>query len=224
MGWNMNSQPKVTSLQAYNMLLYRNVLHPEFFGIEGRRVIEHGDYEFEAWIFRGGHALRFQHQGVCLNEIVTDQMEHMPERGLVGTFPCAGERDHDQTFGDQLIYMTSIQTEVLTDHLYLGTHKEMLEHGRNLDGLMSMWIEDGGGGKPSLSLLDMQRFADQVHVQSYHLRSDCGLVLRTQTIFQVKDSKDAAPGAKKDRRDGKLEEAAERRSNGATKGRPSQPA
>ena len=44
----------------------RNALHPEFFGIEGRHRIEHGEYEFEAWIFRGGHALRFEHDGATL--------------------------------------------------------------------------------------------------------------------------------------------------------------
>lgn len=180
----MNPQPRVTSLQAYNMLVYRNALHPEFFGIEGRRRIDGLRYEFEAWIFRGGHALRFQHDGLCLTEIVGDQVENLPERGLVATFPCAGEKDHDATFGEKLVYMTSMQTEVLTDHLYLGTYREMLEHGRCTDGLMSMWQDEGG--KPNLSLLDMQRFNDQVHVQSYHLRSDCGLVLRTQSIFQVK--------------------------------------
>ena len=38
-----------------------------------------------------------------------------------------------------------------------------------------------------MSLVDVQRFADSVHVQGYHLRSDCGLVLRTQTIFQIKE-------------------------------------
>lgn len=181
----MSLQPKVTSLQAYNMLLFRTALHPEFFGIEGRRRIKHGPYEFEAWIFKGGHALRFQYDGVCLTEIVTDQIEHLPERGLVSTFPCAGERDHDATFGEQVLYMTSMQTEILTDHLYLGTYDEMVEHGREFDGLMSMW-SDRQGGKPNLSLVDMQRFSDQVHVQGYHLRNDCGLVLRTQTIFQIK--------------------------------------
>jgi hypothetical protein len=178
-------QPKVTSLQAYNMVLYRNVLHPEFFGIDGRRRIEHDEYEFEAWIFRGGHALRFQHDGLCLSEIVTDQVESLPERGLIATFPCAGERDHDTTFGERLVYLTSMQTEVLTDHLYMGTYNEMMEHGREVDGLLCVW-SDTEPTKPNMSLVDMQRFADQVHVQSYHLRSDCGLVLRTQTIFQVK--------------------------------------
>ncbi len=181
----MSFQPKVTSLQAYGMLLYRNALHPEFFGIEGRRRIEHGEYEFEAWIFRGGHALRFQHDGVCLTEIITDQSESLPERGLIATLPCAGEKDHDATFGDRLTYLTSIQTEILSDHLYLGTYKELIEHGQDADSLISIWPDQSS--KPNLSLLDMQRFNDQVHVQGYHLRSDCGLVLRTQTIMQVKE-------------------------------------
>ena len=180
----MSFQPKVTSLQAYSMLLYRNALHPEFFGIDGRRRIEHGEYEFEAWIFRGGHALRFQHDGVCVTEIITDQIETLPERGLLATFPCAGEKDHDASFGDHVVYMTSMQTEILSDHLYLGTYKEMVEHGRESDGLVSMWPDEAN--KPNLSLVDMQRFNDSVHVQGYHLRSDCGLVLRTQTIMQVK--------------------------------------
>ena len=181
----MSFQTKETSLQAYSMLLYRNALHPEFFGIEGRRRIEHGEYEFEGWIFRGGHALRFQLDGLCLTEIVIDQTESLPERGLAASFACAGEKDHDATFGDRLVYMTSMQTELLTDHLYLGTYAEMLEHGRECEGLMSIWSDESG--KPNLSLLDMQRFSDQVHVQGYHLRSDCSLVLRTQSIFQVKE-------------------------------------
>lgn len=181
----MSFQSKVSSLQAYNMLLYRNALHPEFFGIEGRRRIEHCEYEFEAWVFRGGHALRFEHDGLCLTEIISDQVEILPDRGQIAVFPCAGEKDHESTVGDHVVYVTSMQTEVLTDHLYLGTYNEMVEHGREFDGLMSVWTEEPHE-KPSLSLLDIQRFAEEVHVQSYHLRSDCGLVLRTQTIFKLK--------------------------------------
>ena len=117
--------------------------------------------------------------------VVSDDSNQLPERGLVSTLPCAGEKDHENTFGDNVVYVTSVQTEVLTDHLYLGTFNEMLEHGQELNALMSVWTEDVSD-KPSLSLLDMQRFADEVHVQSYHLRTDCGLVLRSQSIFQLK--------------------------------------
>lgn len=182
-GWTMNTASKTSSLQAYNMLLYRTALHPEFFGIEGRRKIEHAGYELEAWVFKGGHALRFQYDEVCLSEIVTDQLESLPDRGLVATLPCAGEKDHEADFNDKVLFLTSMQTETLSDHLYLGTYNEMLEHSRECNGLVSMWKDETG--RPNLSLVDMQRFADQVHIQGYHIRSDCGLVLRTQSIFQV---------------------------------------
>ena len=184
----MSLPAKSTSLQAYNMRLYRGVLHPEFFGIEGRYQIKYGEYDFEAWIFRGGHALRFQHEDISLSEIIYDDVESLPERGLVSTLPCAGEKDHEAKFGERMVYMTSMQTEVLSDHLYLGTYQEMIEHARNAQTLLSVWNDHIG--KPNMSLLDMQRHRDQMHVQSYHLRSDCGLVLRTQSIFQLKDEDD----------------------------------
>ena len=148
----MSFQSKVTSLQSYSMLLYRGALHPEFFGIEGRQRIEHGEYEFEAWIFRGGHALRFEHADLCLSEIISEDTDSLPERGQVGAFPCAGERDHESTFGDDVVYVNSMQTEILSDHLYLSTYNEMLEHGRQCEGLMSVWTGDDRG-KPNLSLL-----------------------------------------------------------------------
>ena len=181
----MSFPPRTTSLQSYNMLVFRHAIHPEFFEIEGRRRIEHGEYEFEGWIFRGGHAARFEHDGLCVTEIVTEQADQLPERGLTATLPCAGEKDHEADFGERVGYITSMQTETLTDHLYLSTYNELLEHAREGGCPMSVWT--GADGKPNLSMIDMQRFSEQVHVQGYHLRSDCGLVLRTQTIYHIKD-------------------------------------
>jgi hypothetical protein len=178
------SSKTTSSLQAYNLALFRTALHPEFFEIDGRCRIAHGDYEFEAWICRGGHALRFEHHGLCVSEIVGEEIEQLPERGHVTTLPCAGEKDHEAEFSERILYMSSMQTETLSDHLYLGTYNEMLEHGRLGDCMLSVWTDEIG--KPNLSLLDVQRYGDEVHVQTYHLRSDCCLVLRTQSIFQVK--------------------------------------
>lgn len=180
----MNLTPKVSSLQSYNLTLHRGALHPEFFDIEGRRKVSHGDYEFEAWIYRGGHVLRFEHNGICLTESVGDSVDRLPDRGIVTTLPCAGERDHEADFADRITYMTSIQTETLSGHLYLGTYSEMLEHGQTPECLMVDWETESE--RNNLSVIDVQRFCDEVHVQAYHLRNDCGLVLRTQTIFQLK--------------------------------------
>jgi hypothetical protein len=79
--------------------------------------------------------------------------------------------------------MTTIQSESLSDHLYLGTYKEMLQHGRDSDSLMTVWTDPNG--KPNLSLIDMQRFRNELHVQGYHLRAQSGLVLRTQSMIQL---------------------------------------
>ena len=179
----MSIAPRTSSLQAYHMLLYRNGVHPEFFNIEGRKRIDNMDYEFELWHFNGGHVCMFDFEGVCLVEVVTPQLDHLPDRGLVATMPCAGEKDHESTFGERITYMTSIQTETLSDHLYLGTYNELLEHGRSNECLTSHWQDVDG--QPNLSLLELQRYSDQVHVQGYHLRSDCSMVLRTQSIFQA---------------------------------------
>lgn len=180
----MSVTSKSTSLQAYNLAVYRNALHPEFFGIDGRRRITHGDYEFEAWSFEGGHVLRFEHGGVCVSELITDQPDRLPERGLVTALPCAGERDHEAEFAERIIYMASMQTETLSDHLYLGTYNELYEHGQDCGGLMVQWNDELE--RPNLTLVDMQRFNKEVHVQGYHMRTDCMLVLRTQSIFQIK--------------------------------------
>lgn len=181
----MTFPSRLTSLQAYNMHLFKGAIHPEFFPISGRRRVQHGEYDFESWIFRGGHVFRFEFDGVCVTEVVTDSLERLPNRSLVITMPCAGERDHEEQFGDHINFMTSMQTETLSDHLYQSTYHELVEHGRMCEGLSIMWADELG--RNNLSLIDLQRYADQVHVQSYHCRSDCSLVLRTQSIFQAKD-------------------------------------
>ena len=179
----MTVPSRSTSLQSYSMLVYRKALHPEFFGIEGRCHLSHDGMDFEGWIFRGGHVARFQIDGQCVCEVLIEQTDNLPERGLVTSMPCAGEKDFEEQFSKRLVYMTSMQTETLSEHLFLSTYKEMIEHARESDAIMSAWTDELG--RPNLSLMDTQRYRNEVHLQGYHLRSDCGLVLRTQTLFQV---------------------------------------
>ena len=61
----------------------------------------------------------------------------------------------------------------------------MLDHGQSPECLIVDWSTEQS--RNNLSLLDIQRYATEVHVQSYHLRGDCGMVLRTQSIFMLKD-------------------------------------
>lgn len=173
-----------STLQSYNLVLLRGALHPELFEIDSRARIMHGDYEFEYWVCRGGHVLRFENNGLCLTEVLGEQTENLSDRGHIITLPCAGEKDFETELGNRLVYMTSMQTETLRGHLFLDTYNEMVDHGQEENCITCLWNDIHG--RPNLSAIEYQRYSNEVHIQGYHMRSNCGLILRSQTIFQVK--------------------------------------
>jgi hypothetical protein len=178
----MSVPVKSPTLQSYQVLLYNRALHPELFPLKGRRVVRHGNYEFEVWVMEGSHLLRFEHAALCACELMTDQEGRLPESGVVSGFLAAGERDFEHRFTkDKVTYMTTVQTETLSENLYVATMAEMLDYGRSSDALTHRW-NDGTG--PCLSMIDLQRYNREIHAQSYHLMATGGLVIRTQTIFE----------------------------------------
>lgn len=181
----MNVSTKLQSAPpCHNLILYRKALHPELFQVKARRALSHGRYEFEAWLMNGSHMLRFQVDGFCCCELLTDKEGGLPTTGAVVTFPCIGEKDFDHPFTDEGVkYITTMQTETLSENLYRATYNEMIAFADETDGVLVRWNSKDGGA--NLSLLDLQRHGKEVHAQSYHLFAQGGLVLRTQTIFEI---------------------------------------
>jgi hypothetical protein len=192
----LTTPQKTNALQAYQIVLYDRALHPELFALKGRRVVRQGQWELEAWVMQGQHVLRFERGAVCVSELVTDQETGLPTTGAVAAFLCAGERDYEHTFGGKaangagesggtrgsVVYMSTVQTESLSENLYIATCDELSAHARENGSLVHPWEEDSGRG---LSILDVQRYANEVHSQAYHLLPTGGVVIRTQTIFEI---------------------------------------
>ncbi len=149
--------------------------------------MQHMDYEFEAWVMPGSHLLRFLHSGTCATELITAEDQDYPTRGQVADLPCAGERDHEEEFGDLVRYMSTIQTEQLPESLYRDTYEELTEFARENDALIYRW-QDADGGK-NASIVDVQRYRREVHAQAYHMLHVGGVVIRSQTIFEHTDPK-----------------------------------
>lgn len=171
-----------TALQTYQSFLYDRGIHPELFDIRDRRYIEHGSYGFEAWLMPGRHVMRFEFNGFCVSEHVTDQERGLPDSGVVESFLCAGERELErQSEATGIGFMTAAQTEQLGENLYHTTYEELDEMARETQALAYRWTDDAG---PCMSIVDTQRFAREVHAQSFHLIAREGLVLRTQSIFE----------------------------------------
>lgn len=203
----MNTPQKTNALQAYQIILYDRALHPELFALKGRRVVRHESWELDAWVMQGQHVLRFESGSVCASELVTDQEAGLPTTGAVSAFLCAGERDFEYLFGSKrtkstlrrgakepaiggsgpngvassALYMTTVQTEALSENLYIATCDEMTAHAKEKDSLIHSWQEEAGAG---MSILDIEKHSREVHIQAYHLLPTGGIVIRTQTIFE----------------------------------------
>lgn len=178
----MSVPVKTNVSQTYQVFLYGRALHPELFQIKARRVVKHGAYEFEAWLMQGMHLLRFEHRTMCASELLVDHEGNLPSTGAVAAFLCAGERDFEHKFPkDRVTYMSTVQTEQLSENLYLATLNELRAHAKETEALVHQWRDEAG---PCLSMLDIQRYAKEVHAQAFHLLAQGGLVLRTQTIFE----------------------------------------
>lgn len=178
----MDISAKPNAVQSYQVLLYERALHPELFSLCDRRVVHSDEFEFEAWLMAGGHLLRFERGPLCACELVTDRDDALPQHGVVTTFLCAGEREHEHKFErSDVNYLASVQTETLSENLYLNTLEELRAFGLENSALMHHYEDQAG---PCMSMIDIQRYSSEVHVQSYHLRALPGMVLRTQVIFE----------------------------------------
>lgn len=165
-----------------NLILYRRAIHPDHFEMRGRRSLAHGGYEAEVWVLPRGHMARFRHNDLCVCELVADQ-QRLPEEGAVVSFPCIGERDFEHRFnGTGVAYALSFQTENLTETLFDSTYEELRVFGAESGALVHEWDNNGHGR--GMSIVDVQRYARELHVQGFHLLSEGGLVLRTQALFE----------------------------------------
>jgi hypothetical protein len=179
----MNTQFKTPSVQTYRLLLYQRALHPELFAIQDRATVKQSDYELESWLLPGAHVLRFQTPGGCLTEAVIDQDQQMPQRGLIQALPCLGEKEVDESVDQKIRFVSSLQTEMLSDNLFAATFNEMKDFAAETEAMKVQWMDSDGG--QNLSIIDIQRYKREIHAQTYHLIGSAGFVLRTQTIFEL---------------------------------------
>jgi len=177
------SQSKSALVTSHQVVLYRRPLHPELFPLRARQTLAGGPFEVEFWLTPSGHVLRAQVGRFCLSELLTDQQGNLPAEGAITMLPCAGEREFEHEFGqEQVKYGLAVQTESLSLNLYLSTYDEMVEYAKEVEGLVYTWAGEDGGR--CLSLAEVGIYDNAVHVQSYHLQSVGGVVVRSQTLIE----------------------------------------
>lgn len=181
----MSQRTKQRRQAGLMLMLYTRPLHPELFRIYRSDTAERRAYRANIHLVDGGHVVDFTAGENHLTEVVVCGPENMPERGLVESLLCRGERYHEAEVYPGMRYMLSTQEEQLPATLYGATRQEIRDYAEKRE---LMWIEteaDEMRGS-AISALDIERRANELLVQSFHLFDDTLTVIKTQGIIELR--------------------------------------
>ena len=181
-------------LESYQFLLYSVGVGDGQFDIENEKSIVKRGYSLRARVGRGVHAIEFKVGEVCVTDVVTPSVRGWPDDARLVSYPCVDDRENAYFVGGRVEYTGAVGAEILQGHQYCYFLDEMVGYARQVKALFVKWdhFEEGesgedvrGLGASSLSVVNMQPRAGEVHVQAWHLDGSCGLVVRTQAIFEL---------------------------------------
>jgi hypothetical protein len=181
----MSNRTKQRRMGGLTLLLYQRTLHPELFRILASERVTRRIYEADIWIVEGGHLITFVAGKNVLTEVImTGAAEPMTDRGLIQTVPCRGEKYHEMIAAPNINYMISTQEEQMTQTLYDATKHEIATYATRRELMVAETPATAEAGA-TLSVLDIERRAHELLVQSFHLYDESQLVIKTQGIIEV---------------------------------------
>ena len=184
----------VQKVNDLKFALYHRPLHPELFRIYQSRHIERGAYQADIWITGLSHVLTVQSAGRCVAEVTAEDLEALPQNGLVTSFQFRGERDHQEEFDDGMRYILSTQVERMNQNLFHASHRDLLNYGANRGLLVTFndWVT-GGSDLVPFSFIDFEARDREFHVQVFHSYPADFTIVKTQSIVEIGPAKAASP-------------------------------
>jgi hypothetical protein len=166
-------------------VLYQRPLHPELFHIHQSRHLERPTYQADIWVMGLSHVVTVQSAGRCVTEVTSDDIEVLPNNGMVTSFQFRGERDHVETFEHGMRYILSSQVERMSQNLFHASHRDLIRYASSRGMLVTFedWAEDAG--LVPFTFIDYELRDRELHVQAFHAFPADYTILKTQSIFEV---------------------------------------
>jgi len=166
-------------------VLYRRPLHPELFRIHHSRHLERPSYQADIWVMGLSHVVTVQSAGRSVTEATTDDVEVLPQNGLVASFQFRGERDHLEEFDDGMRYILSTQVERMNQNLFHASHRDLIRYASSRGILVTFdgWAERGG--PVPFTFIDYEARDRELHVQAFHAFPADYTLVKTQSIVEV---------------------------------------
>jgi len=183
------TKPPKQRVEELQFCLYQRAIHPELFQIQKVKRAEQARYHAEVWVCALAHVITVQFGDQILTELIAEDVEMLPKNGLANTFRFRGERDHAQSFGDNMRYILSTQVERMTPQLFPATYRDYVHYAESRELFVSFgeWASDDG--LAPFSFLDYDARDSEFHVHAFHAFPEELTLLKTQCIFEVGPAK-----------------------------------
>ena len=166
-------------------VLYHRPLHPELFCIHRNQHVSRPSYKADIWVMGLSHVCTVESAGRYVTEVTTDDVEVLPQNGLVTSFQFRGERDHLEDFDDGMTYILSTQVERMNQNLFHASHRDLVRYASSRGMLVRFedWTEEED--LPPFTFIDWEARDQELHVQSFHAFPADYTIVKTQSIFEV---------------------------------------
>jgi len=171
-------------VEALKLVVYRRPLHPELFDIHHRLPILQGEFDADIWVTGCSHLLRFSVGAESVTEVIAQAHDELPQRGLVASFRCRGERQHEYVHEEIIRYQMNFQVESMSDRLFAKTHSDLFTAAQK-QGILVPFPQWQTTEHVPFCHVDHHMQRDSLHVLAYHVFPAELTVIKTQTLFEL---------------------------------------
>ena len=172
------------SVDTLNFMLYSRALHPELFQIYHQHKIVQPTFEATIWVTGCSHLISFSVGKDTFSEVMAEDQDMLPERGLVASMRLRGEKQHEFQYGQGIHYLMNFQVENMSPKLYTQTHHD-LARSATKHGLFVPFPLWRVNGLTPFTYIDYQTTPESLHVFAFHAFPEALTVVKTQSIFEL---------------------------------------
>ena len=172
------------SVKHLKFVVYTRPLHPELFEIHHDHRINQPAFDAAIWVTGCTHVVRFSVGHDTISEVMAQAEDELPERGLVVSFRCRGEKQHQFESDSHLRYMMNLQVETMSEKVYTATHQDLIAAAetRGIYVPIPKWQTSA---LAPFCHVEYHTTAESLHIFAYHAFPDELTIVKTQSIFEV---------------------------------------
>ncbi len=167
-----------------HLFLYDRPLHPELFRHYADYRVRQGRYHADVWITGLSHVITVTMGHRSMSELLSDDNEVLPTRGVLTRFRMKGERDAERRTTDNWHYMVSSQIEIMSEPLYKSVHKDLIRHAARR-GWYYAYDQWADGDLAPFTYIDHEARDREFHVHAFHAFPQERTLVKTQSIFEL---------------------------------------